>query len=92
MANVLSDFWRIKMPKDTGNSIHYRSQSAKAHLRDKSKKENKSRGSKKKNLSIQDTSIDNEDKREDDFDGDKSESLLHSKDDMNDERPDDEGN
>ena len=57
-------------------------------MRDKSKKENKSRGTKKKTLNIQDTSIDSQDKIEDDFEGDKSESLLHA----NDERPDDEGN
>lgn len=38
-ANILNDFFRSKITRIGGNAEHYRSQSAKAHLRDKSKKE-----------------------------------------------------
>jgi len=46
-ANVLNDFLRSKIQKEVDKQQHYRSQSAKAHLRDKSKKNSLFRRSKK---------------------------------------------
>ena len=37
-ANILNEFIRAKHPTEMKQSVFYRSQSAKAHLRDKSKK------------------------------------------------------
>lgn len=84
MANILNDFWRSKLSKDGGKAQHYRSQSAKAHLRDKSKKGDSAKGKKKMALNIQDETIDESadgDKLEDHssssmFDDEKTESLI----------------
>ena len=77
-ANILNDFFRSKISRIGGSDQHYRSQSAKAHLRDKSKKEkiikDKESKTKIKTLNIQDTSIDTESDKPDDL----SKSLISS--------------
>ena len=75
-ANVLNDFLRSKIQKEVDKQQHYRSQSAKAHLRDKSKKNSLF---KRKKSSVNESSGDGDEQIEDQSltsEDDKREGLI----------------